>query len=155
MQQSGLIWKVEKSVFLDQVALTDGLLTVAALGMRRVFPRRKRLQCDPRLVKSILVVRLDGLGDVVMSTPMFRELKRQSPNARLTVVVRERCREIIETNPFVDKIIAIDTDSSTSHSGLISVLLLYWRILRGIRSMSSCTRGWERTRCTSLCLSHW
>ena len=40
------------------------------------------------LPRSILILRLDQLGDLVLTTPLFRELKRMYPGARCTVVVQ-------------------------------------------------------------------
>jgi heptosyltransferase-2 len=56
--------------------------------------------------KRIVVVRLDGMGDLVMTTPLFRELKLAYRDCRITVVVQERNRELLETNPYVDRVLS-------------------------------------------------
>ena len=57
-------------------------------------------------LEQILVIRLDAIGDLVMSTLVFRELKRQYPKSRVTAVVQQQGRSLIETNPFIDRIIS-------------------------------------------------
>jgi ADP-heptose:LPS heptosyltransferase len=87
-------------------------------------------------IGNILVLRLDNLGDVVMSTPIFREIKRCFPGARLTVLVQERCREIIETNPYIDGIVVLKPAQQGALLGdaiaLLSTVTVYVRHLRRI-----------------------
>ena len=56
---------------------------------------------------SFVVIRLDGLGDVVLTTPLFRELKRAFPNSSCTVVVQEAFRPLLVTNPNIDEVIGL------------------------------------------------
>lgn len=50
-------------------------------------------------IKKILFLRHDGVGDMVLSTPLFRALKKNFPDARLTVLASERNYGIIQNNP--------------------------------------------------------
>jgi heptosyltransferase-2 len=61
-------------------------------------------------MKRILVVNVNWLGDVVLSTPALRALRKSDPGARLTCMVVPRCREVLEGNPGVDEIIIYDED---------------------------------------------
>ncbi len=56
---------------------------------------------------SIVIFRLDQLGDLVLTTPLFRELKRLYPNSRCTVVVQPGYRAILTTNRNVDEILPL------------------------------------------------
>ena len=56
---------------------------------------------------SILVIRLDALGDLVLSTPLFRELKRNFPDSRITAVVQRNYAPLLETNPYVDEVLSL------------------------------------------------
>lgn len=117
-----------------QLGITSKWLPVVVARTRRLSLGRSRMvRNDPREAREILVIRLDNLGDVVMSTPIFRELKRQCPRAKITVVVRERCREILETNPFIDEIVTVATASDAPAYRLRSVFSTYWQCLRGRR----------------------
>jgi len=53
----------------------------------------------------ILILRQDRLGDVVLSTPLPREIKKQYPSAFVAVLVRNYAKDIYTNNPFVDKIL--------------------------------------------------
>src|ERR1019366_9664979 len=82
---------------------------------------------------SLLVIRLDGLGDVVLTTPLFRELKRAFPGSSCTVVVQAAFRSLLITNPNIDEIIGLRPLRTAwvpaRGRSLLSVLWLDWRRL--------------------------
>lgn len=56
-------------------------------------------------IKSILFLRYDGkIGDMVINTLMFREIKKRYPYIKIGVVAREGNSQIIKNNSNVDKI---------------------------------------------------
>lgn len=71
------------------------------------FARRSR---DPsNIVRKVLLIRLDHLGDVLLTTPAIKTLKKQFPDARLTMLVKEWSYETIRNNPTIDKIIVFNS----------------------------------------------
>ena len=56
-------------------------------------------------IKKILFMRYDGkIGDMVINTLMFREIKKKYPYIEIGVVAKEGAKVVIENNPNVDKI---------------------------------------------------
>lgn len=56
-------------------------------------------------VTSILLMRDDGkIGDMVVSSFLYREVKKQCPNIKIGVVTRKGAIDIIKDNCYVDKI---------------------------------------------------
>lgn len=56
-------------------------------------------------INSILFLRYDGkIGDMVINTIMFREIKKQYPNIKIGVITKGGAKGVIENNPYVDKI---------------------------------------------------
>lgn len=62
--------------------------------------------------KRILIVRPDRIGDVVLSTPIPREIKRTYPDAFVAVYLRNYTKDIYINNPYVDEIITNDFDNN-------------------------------------------
>lgn len=60
----------------------------------------------------ILVIRLSSLGDVLLTTPVLRCLKKQLPHVELHLATRPQCAQLIANNPYIDKIIEVDKDFS-------------------------------------------
>lgn len=70
------------------------------LSLRFLF--RRPLVKNP---KKILTIQLDGIGDVLLSTPAIKELKNNFPNAKIDVLVADHSKEILILNPNIDKVI--------------------------------------------------
>jgi len=68
----------------------------------------EKTQVNLSEVSRILVVRLDQIGDVVMTTPLLRELRRNVPQARITLVVKPGTYNLAETCPHVDEVLTFD-----------------------------------------------
>lgn len=60
-------------------------------------------------LKSILIVRLDQIGDVVLTTPFIRELRRNAPQAWITLVVNPKVANLVEDCPYVDEILTFNS----------------------------------------------
>ena len=56
-------------------------------------------------IKSIIFLRYDGkIGDMIVNSLMFREIKKVYPDIRIGVIARGAAIDIIKDNPNVDKI---------------------------------------------------
>ncbi|MGL5278833.1 MAG: glycosyltransferase family 9 protein [Cetobacterium sp.] len=65
----------------------------------------KNNRVDMSRVKSILFLRYDGkIGDMVINTLMFREIKKRYPDIKIGVVSRGAATDIIKFNPHVNVI---------------------------------------------------
>ena len=59
-------------------------------------------------VRRILAVRLDRLGDLLMTLPALSELRRLAPNAEIELAVGSWNEEITSRLPFVDRVRIVD-----------------------------------------------
>lgn len=57
--------------------------------------------------RSILLVQLGDIGDVVLSTPCIMALRENYPRARIVVVVWSKAAELLEDCPWLDQVIAV------------------------------------------------
>ncbi len=58
--------------------------------------------------KRILIIRPDRVGDVVLATPLIRELRKNFPDAFIAVMVRPHTKDVLLNNPNIDEIIIDD-----------------------------------------------
>ncbi|MBI3292152.1 MAG: glycosyltransferase family 9 protein, partial [Elusimicrobia bacterium] len=56
-------------------------------------------------MKRILVIRLSSLGDIVLTTPVYRNLKEAWPTCQISVLVKERFSDVLIGDPSVDEVI--------------------------------------------------
>jgi heptosyltransferase-2 len=61
-----------------------------------------------RAPRRLLLTRIDRLGDVILTTPVFQLLKETYPDLFLAVLVSPANREAVEGDPFVDEVIVYD-----------------------------------------------
>src|SRR5262249_41791792 len=59
-------------------------------------------------VRSILIVKLDHLGDVLLTIPAMRRLRELCPEARITALVGNWAQPLIEAEPCIDDALVYD-----------------------------------------------
>lgn len=59
-------------------------------------------------IKSVLVVKLSAIGDVIHALPVSYALKEAYPEARVTWVVEPPAYNLLEGNPYIDEIIVFE-----------------------------------------------
>ncbi len=74
--------------------------------------------------RSILLLRFRRLGDIILTTPAVALLKRGFPEAKLTYVVEEPFRRLIEGHPLIDRAIVVPPRQNRSE---------FIRLIRSIR----------------------
>ena len=79
-------------------------LTLIASATVQWLCYRERLPKDFK-PKRILVVKLDHLGDVLLATPVFSNLRRAYPNAELHALTGTWSRVVLEKHPDVNKVL--------------------------------------------------
>ncbi len=73
--------------------------------------------------KRILIVRPDRVGDVVMITPMIRELRRTWPDAFIATLTQPHTSAILLNNPHLDVSLVDDMEKTS-----------FWDVVKNIRS---------------------
>lgn len=73
----------------------------------RTFRNKLGWRRAPKPLKEcrrILVIRPDEIGDVVMSSPFFRNLRKVAPQAKIIALVNPTCRSLMEHCPYIDEV---------------------------------------------------
>lgn len=75
--------------------------------------------------KSILVVTLSNIGDVIMTTPVMMALRNRYPSARITVVVGPKAKPLLEKSKDLHRVIVYDKKAGWLSKGRF--LLELWK----------------------------
>ncbi len=59
-------------------------------------------------IKKILIIRLDRIGDVVLSTPTFRAVREHFPKAEIYLLVRSYTKDLVIGNPDINRILVFE-----------------------------------------------
>ncbi|MEN6622311.1 MAG: glycosyltransferase family 9 protein, partial [Smithella sp.] len=58
------------------------------------------------MYKKIFVSNRMGLGDVILTTPILKALKRKYPDSKITFVTSPNCLPIVQGLDFIDEVIS-------------------------------------------------
>ena len=86
------------------------------------------MQIDPR---NILVIDFGQLGDVVLSLPALRAIRRRFPHARITVAAGKPASEVVTLSGCANEIFEVDRVSLRDGNKLVSI----WRIVKIVRQV--------------------
>lgn len=80
--------------------------------------------------RHILIVKLDEIGDFVLSTPFLRAMRRSAPHANLTLVVNPAVYNLAETCPYVDRVVVYDGNTRGLSAWQLRRHWRAWRLSR-------------------------
>jgi heptosyltransferase-2 len=72
----------------------------------RLIPAREIFSKDK--VKNILVIRIDRIGDVLLSTPVVRALRENFPESFIGFLVAPYTEKLLLANPDIDEVVVYD-----------------------------------------------
>ncbi|MBI4309205.1 MAG: glycosyltransferase family 9 protein [Candidatus Omnitrophica bacterium] len=78
--------------------------------------------------RNVLIVRTDRLGDVVLTTPVFKALRKAYPAAGISVLLTPATADLVRGNPYINEVI-ID-DRHGANKGAFGALRLAREIRR-------------------------
>lgn len=98
--------------------LAAGAVPIARLARLGLRLGGRSRPLDPARLGSIAFVKLDHLGDVLMTTPLLRAVKAWAPLATLTVYCRPASAEVLLRLPYVDAVELADVPWIRSETGM-------------------------------------
>ncbi len=61
---------------------------------------------------KFLIIRFSSIGDIVLTTPVVRCLRRKFPDAQIHYLTKKKFSGIVETNPYLNKVHVMQRDVS-------------------------------------------
>ncbi len=78
------------------------VLTLLSVVLRRGDDHRWPV--DPKDIRSILILRPDKLGDMIVTVPLMHIIKAEFPHIRIEIVASPHNQVVIKNDPMIDKI---------------------------------------------------
>ena len=84
-------------------------------------------------INQILIISLQGIGDLLLTTPLLRGLKENLPDAEINVLTLDVNKEVLEGNAFVDNILSFNPRN------YFDVIVTLFNIIKRSFDLSICT----------------
>ncbi len=99
------ILKAIKNLYLNLRALKFIILSGLTSGLRKK-------EFDRESTRSVLVISLKRVGDVILSIPAFRAIKESLPKSQVTVFADSYTKDILDRIPYIDAVVPYGKDAS-------------------------------------------
>jgi lipopolysaccharide heptosyltransferase II len=116
--------RFKKALWIDK--WLGPVLCTALLALKR---RRRGTEAAPETLRKVLVLKLWGMGSIVLATPLLRELRARHPDAKIVFVTLAENASIVRRLPEIDASITNDLGRGIPHF-LRETLAAIWRIRR-------------------------
>ena len=94
--------------FAKQLALSLRAKVEKEFNLPLMFEKTLKVYEEALSKKRILVIKLSALGDVILSVPSLRALRKKYPNAWISVLVGRKSRKIIRNCPYANDVIVYE-----------------------------------------------
>lgn len=89
----------------EMIRITEEVNSVNE-GFISEYPADNKVSGD--LKHRILVVKMDGLGDVILCTPFLKALRKHRPDSEITMLVANNSYELMKLCPYLDRVLFFD-----------------------------------------------
>lgn len=93
------------------LSIFDLLGYIILFILRLLFLLPKRKHFDSKRIKKILIIRLDRIGDVVLSTPTFSAVRKKYPKAEITLLIASYTKSLVLNNKSFDRLLVLGESS--------------------------------------------
>ena len=73
--------------------------------------------------EKILIIRLSSIGDILLSTPFVRQIRKTFPDAKIDFIVKDIYKELLTYNPYIDELYSLKLDNGRKELNELKVKL--------------------------------
>lgn len=73
-------------------------------------------------IKSILVIRMNRIGDMIYTIPLVRTLRNEFPEATITVLAENTNAEVIQCQPYIDRVLIYKRGSGILRNTITNIM---------------------------------
>lgn len=92
---------------LSKIKFVDRYLGTPLNYLVYLLSKKTKSHLNKDKIKKILIIRMGFLGDVILSVPMLRELKRSFPKSKIYVFTSSKGGNLYNEVKYVDKVISM------------------------------------------------
>jgi heptosyltransferase-2 len=78
------------------------------LSFTSFYKKKLRSRTEDTQTAKILIIRFSSIGDMVLTTPVIRNLRKTFPGATLHYLTKKKFAGIVTSNPYLDKVLLLE-----------------------------------------------
>ncbi|MGN6297341.1 MAG: glycosyltransferase family 9 protein [Ginsengibacter sp.] len=82
------------------------------MSIKTFYKKKFRQPALPNPAGKYLIIRFSSIGDIVLTTPVVRNLRKKFPGATIHYLTKKKFAGIVLSNPYIDKVLMLDDDLS-------------------------------------------
>lgn len=98
--------------------------------------RRKRSPTAASQLRKVLVVQLADMGDIILTNPFLRELRRFLPRAKISLVIQPSMYNLVEKCPYIDEVVPFHWRVVKDWKNAFRGRILWWLKASGLAGRS-------------------
>ena len=75
------------------------------------------------MIKRILTINFGGLGDEILFLPALISLKKEYPNAKITLALESRSKSIQQLTDIIDDVILVDIKGKNRYFEIFNLII--------------------------------
>ncbi|MBP9741840.1 MAG: glycosyltransferase family 9 protein [Burkholderiales bacterium] len=91
---------------------------------------------------KILLIKRGAMGDILMSTPLIRQLHQQCPQATIDYCIAKPFAAILKDNPYLNNIITLDEQTFANY-GIFKYIKFVWSIRNKYDYIFNLGKSWQ------------
>ncbi|MEO8821434.1 MAG: glycosyltransferase family 9 protein, partial [Ginsengibacter sp.] len=84
------------------------------MNFRNLHKKNQAFSPDGEKEMKFLIIRFSSIGDIVLTTPVIRNLRKKFPSATIHYLTKKKFASIVESNPYLDKTLLLEDDFATT-----------------------------------------
>ena len=113
------------ALWIDRVL--GSTLCALLLASKKILGRRREAP-PPDDVRKVLLLKMWGMGSIVLASPLFESIRERYPRARIDFLSLNENREIVEMYPAIDRALSLDL-----RGGIVPFLFSTLKTIHSIR----------------------
>lgn len=107
--------------FREKIAINARKFVAENYSLERAMKLTLEAYSQVFNLKSILIFKMSSLGDIVLSVPSIRAVRKRFPKAKIKVLIDVKFREVLEKCPYIDEVITCDFTSRDAGLGFLAL----------------------------------
>ncbi len=113
-----------QKISLNARKFVENKFTVESMAKRTLKVYR-----EAKTTQRILIIKISALGDVILSTPSLRAIRRKFKSAQIFLLTGKRGFSVLKNSPYIDEFLVIDEEKMNSFKYI-------WNFCEKLRLMS-------------------